>query len=189
MSESLDPRENISVLPFSRSWHKLCILSDLDVRLKTFLTEFDMSPFTKRVLNTFCWKIDFWLDPAGTLFLIVWRKTREEQSVTIFVSKAEKTSEKNINLAWIVVVTKTWFFIFWESSCFDKILYIHTILSRIFCFLLLKFKKWRTKNAKLNTIKSLDRLWTFGKASFKYNTSPKKLYGRVQFDCKFSYLF
>ena len=106
-----------------------------------------------------------------------------------FCFQSRKNIRKNINLAWIVVVTKTWFFIFWESSCFDKILYIHTILSRIFCFLLLKFKKWRTKKAKLNTIKSLDRLWTFGKASFKYNTSPKKLYGRVQFDCKFSYLF
>ena len=90
MSESLDPKEHIGGLPFSRSWHKLCILSDLDVRLKTFFNEFDMSPCIKRLLNTFCRKIDFWLDPAGTLFLFVWRKTREEQSATIFVSKAEK---------------------------------------------------------------------------------------------------
>lgn len=158
---------------------------------KNFLMNLTCPPLLRGLLTPFVEKLTFDLTQL-VLYFSLFGERREKNNQLLFLFPKPKKHQKKYKLStdsFNVVVTKTWFFIFWESSCFDKILYPHYILSRIFCFLLLKFKKWRTKKAKLNTIKSLDRLWTFGKASFKYNTSPKKLYGRVQFDCKFSYLF
>ena len=59
MSESLDPREHIGVLPFFRSWHKLCILSNLDVRLKTFLMNLTCLPVLRDFLTPFVEKLTF----------------------------------------------------------------------------------------------------------------------------------